>query len=39
MNIKKIAIGFGIFFLYFVVARVIENKVSAVRKLTQSVGA
>lgn len=31
---KKFAIGFGIFMLYFIVARIIENKVSLVRKLT-----
>jgi hypothetical protein len=34
MNIKKLAIGFGIFFAYFVLARVIENKVALVQKVT-----
>lgn len=34
MNFKKLAIGFGIFFAYYLVARIIENKVSLVGKVT-----
>lgn len=34
MNIKKLALGFGIFFAYYIAARILENKVSLVRKVT-----
>lgn len=34
MNIKKLAIGFAIFFGYYLVSRIIENKVGLVRKVT-----
>lgn len=34
MNIKKLAIGFGIFFGYYLLSRAIENKSALVRKVT-----
>lgn len=33
-KVKKLAIGFGVFFLYYVAARILENKVALVRKVT-----
>ena len=33
MNIKKYAIGFAVFMIYYLVARNIENKLSAVKNL------
>ncbi len=33
MNIKKLAIGFVVFFAYYVVSRIVENKVAAVRSV------
>lgn len=34
MNIKKLAVGFAIFFGYYLVSRILENKVGLVRKIT-----
>jgi len=33
-KITKLAIGFGMFFAYFVLARILENKFSVVSKIT-----
>jgi hypothetical protein len=33
MNLKKIAISFGVFFAMYLVARIIENKVALVKKV------
>jgi len=34
MNIKKYVVGFAIFLAYYLVARNIENKVQAIKNLT-----
>lgn len=38
MNFKKLAIGFAVFFAYFLASRILENKIPLVRKVT-SLGA